>query len=275
MIGQSSLLRIIDEQIFMEEFPRFSIVVGPEGSGKKTLTTAMAYALECHRVFIEPKVDAIREMIRNAYTVTEPTMYVILDGNISESAKNAMLKICEETPKNAYICMLVSNTANILDTIRSRAGMYYMQPYTPDELLEYANVVDEKQKEIIMDLCETPGDVDKLLFTGINEFYTFVEKVVDNIAEVSSANALKIAEQIDTKNNDAEKYDIALFLRAFKSVCGNRMRKAVAENDLESQLYYSAGIKVVTNTLAQLNITGINKCALLDIFILDCRRVWS
>lgn len=275
MIGQKNLLKIIDEQIDMEEFPRFSIIVGAEGSGKKTLTLSLAYALECQRVFIEPKVDAIREMIRNAYKVQTPTLYVILDGNMSESAKNAMLKICEETPKNAYICMLVSNTANILDTIRSRAGIYYMQPYTPDELLEYANVVDEKQKEIIMDLCETPGDVDKLLFTGINEFYSFVEKVVDNIAEVSSANALKIAEQIDIKNNDAEKYDIALFLRAFKSVCGNRMRKAVAENDLESQLYYSAGIKVVTNTLAQLNITGINKGALLDIFILDIRREWA
>ena len=275
MIGQKNLLKIIDEQIDMEEFPRFSIIVGAEGSGKKTLTLSLAYALECQRVFIEPKVDAIREMIRNAYKVQTPTLYVILDGNMSESAKNAMLKICEETPKNAYICMLVSNTANILDTIRSRAGIYYMQPYTPDELLEYANVVDEKQKEIIMDLCETPGDVDKLLFTGINEFYSFVEKVLDNIAEVSSANALKIAEQIDIKNNDAEKYDIALFLRAFKSVCGNRMRKAVAENDLESQLYYSAGIKVVTNTLAQLNITGINKGALLDIFILDIRREWA
>ena len=60
MIGQEKLRKIIEQQIEMGEFPRFSIIVGAEGSGKKTLTTAMAYALECHRVFIEPKVDAIR-----------------------------------------------------------------------------------------------------------------------------------------------------------------------------------------------------------------------
>ena len=87
MIGQKNLLKIIDEQIEMEEFPRFSIIVGAEGSGKKTLTMAIAYALNINRVFIEPKVDAIREMIKNAYTVQTPTLFVILDGNMSESAK--------------------------------------------------------------------------------------------------------------------------------------------------------------------------------------------
>ena len=275
MIGQSSILTIIDEQIMLDEFPRFSIIVGPEGSGKKTLSNAIAMALNAHRVFVEPKVDAVRDMIHNAYEVGDTTLYVLLDGFMSESAKNAMLKICEETPKNAYICMLTTDISTVLDTLRSRAGIYFMQPYTPDEILEYANVVDGKEEEIIVDLCETPGDVDKLLFTGVYKFYDFVEKVVDSIADVSPANALKIVDKLDVKNNDAEKYDVTLFLRAFKAVCGNRMRKAVAEDDVESQLWYSAGIKVVTHTLQQMQITGINKSALLDIFILDCRRVWS
>lgn len=273
MIGQNSLLTIIDEQIMLDEFPKFSIIVGPEGSGKKTLSNAIAVALNAHRVFVEPKVDAVRDMIHNAYEVGDTILYVILDGFMSESAKNAMLKICEETPKNAYICMLVTDIGTVLDTLRSRAGIYFMQPYTPDEILEYADV-DGDEKDIVVDLCETPGDVDKLTFSGVKEFYTFVEKVVDSIADVSPANALKIVDKLDVKNNDAEKYDVTLFLRAFKAVCGNRMRKAVAEDDVESQLWYSAGIKVVTYTLQQMQITGINKGALLDIFILDIRREW-
>ena len=275
MIGQTKLLKIIEQQTDLDEFPRFSIIVGPEGSGKKTLTLSLAYVLDCQRVFIEPKVDAVREMISMAYKVQTPTLYVLLDGNLSPSAKNALLKGCEETPKNAYICMLVSDANTILDTLKSRAGIYYMQPYTPQQILEYANTSKDMEQHIIRELCEVPGDVDKLKFSGIEKFYQFVEKVVDNIASVSSANALKIADSIDTKGTDVDKYDLLLFLRAFKAICGSRMKKAVAENDIEGQMWYSSGIKVVSSTLSQVQVTGINKGALLDIFILNIRREWA
>lgn len=274
MIGQEKLRKIIEQQIEMEEFPRFSIIVGAEGSGKKTLTMAIAYALNCQRVPVEVKVDSIREMIHNAYTVETPTLYVILDGNMSNQAKNALLKVCEETPKNAYIVMLTSDT-NILPTLKSRAGVYYMQPYTPNELIEYSKKYQKVNTNIVVDICETPGDVDKLCKIGADEFYGFVQKVVGNIADVSPANALKISEQIDVKGNDSSKYDMVLFLRAFQSVCGNELKKCVAENDIEGQMWYSAGIKTVSGVLAQTKITGINKGALFDIFILDCRRAWS
>ena len=275
MIGQTELLNIINEQIESDEFPRFSIVVGAEGSGKKTLSMSVAFALECQRVFIEPKVDAVREMIKNVYSVKTSTLYVIKDGNMSINAKNALLKVCEETPSNAYIMMLVSDINTVLDTLKSRAGVYYMQPYTEQEILEYADGKYKTIKEvgIIADLCETPGDVDKLYTYGVEEFYGFVEKTVEHIASVSSANAFKMADKIAFKDSD-DGYDVDLFLRAFKSVCGVEMRKAVAENDTEGQMWYSAGIKVVSKALSQLSTSGINKSAVFDLFILDIRREW-
>ena len=270
MIGQKELGYLIHDQIQFDEFPRFSIIQGAEGSGKKTLVNFIAKEMGCQYTFIEPKVDAVREMIRNAYTVQTPIIYVLLNGDsLSPSAKNAMLKVCEETPRNAYIIMLVEDLNNVLETLLSRAHVYIMQPYTPSELLEYA----QTDSDIITDLCETPGDVDKLMFIGAEEFYSYVEKVVDNIATVSTANSFKIAEKIATKG-EVDKYDMRLFLRAFKSVCGKRMRQAVADNDVELQMLYSSGIKIVSNTLQQMNITGINKGALFDMFILDIRKEW-
>ena len=274
MIGQKNLLKLLSEQMEFNDFPRFSIIVGPEGSGKKTLTNWIAERLDYPRAIIEPKVDSIRQMIKECYDVKSPVLYVIIDSDkMSQQAKNAMLKVCEETPNNAYIIMLVNDMETVLPTIKSRASIYYTEPYTAKELIEYADM-PEDVNDIITDLCETPGDVEKLRFIGPKVFYDFVEKVVDNIAEVSNANALKIAGQIDFKDNDAKKYDMILFLRAFKSVCGKRMRKAVTEDDMEMQLYYSAGIKIVTKALRQMQITGINKSALFDMFILDIRREW-
>jgi DNA polymerase III delta prime subunit len=276
MIGQTKLLDIITRQIESNNFPRFSIIVGTEGSGKKTLSKAIAYALNCHYVLIDPKVDAVRDMMRSAYSVAEPTLYVIYSGDtLSVSAKNALLKVCEETPNNAYIMMLVEDITTVLDTLYSRAGRYYMQPYSTVEILEYANV-DNSIADIVTDLCETPGDVNTLNFIGAEEFYSYVEKVVDNVADVSTANALKIANQIDVKGNDSNKYDVKLFLRAFKSICGKRLMQNIAENgDIVEREHYSGGIKVASNSLLQLNIVGINKGALFDIFILNIRKEWS
>jgi predicted AAA+ superfamily ATPase len=275
MIGQNTLLKVIEGQINNDEFPRFSVIVGPEGSGKKTLTMAIAYALNATRVFIEPKVDNIREMINTANKVQLTTVYVILDNNMSVQAKNALLKVCEETPKNAYIILLTSNISTITDTLRSRAGIYYMQPYSVKEILQYSRF-DERgvNQQIITDLCETPGDVNKLYQYGANEFYSFVDKVINNIANVTSANALKIAESIDTKGGNPDKYDIVLFLRAFISICGNRMRTATLKQEDDKADLYAHGVATATNTLNQLSVTGINKGALLDIFILDIRKEW-
>lgn len=274
MIGQTKLLDIVTRQIESNNFPRFSIIVGAEGSGKKTISKAIAYALSCHYVLVEPKVDAIRDMMRSAYSVAEPTLYVIYSGDaLSVSAKNALLKVCEETPNNAYIMMLVEDITTVLDTLYSRAGRYFMQPYTPEEILEYAKA-DDYNADIIIDLCETPGDVNTLSDVGVDEFYSYVEKVVDNIAEVSLANAMKISYDINTKGGDTEKYDVTLFLRAFKSVCGKRMIEAITTKDEDNQFKYADGVKIATTTLSQLKITGINKGALLDIFILDIRKAW-
>ena len=277
MIGQKELLYLINDQVAVGGFPRFSILVGQEGSGKKTLAMETAKMMGCEIAFIEPKIDAIREMIKNAYQVHEKSLYVITDGIMSTNAKNAMLKISEETPNNAYIMMLVSDINTVLDTLKSRAGVYFMQPYTPDEILEYAQIGKEEVQncDIVVDLCETPQDVNKLYDYGVEEFYSFVEKTVEHIANVSSANAFKMAEKIAFKPIDTDKYDMALFLRAFKAVCGKELKMAVANKDLEGQMWYSAGIKVVADTLNQLHIVGINKGALFDIFILNIRREWA
>ena len=275
MIGQKDLLDIINKQIEDATFPRFSIIIGQEGSGKRTLAKAIAMALECNIVFIEPKVDAVREMIKECYSVTEPMVYCIADTDtMSVSAKNALLKICEEPPKNAYIIMTADSNTNVLSTLWSRAGRYFMQPYTPQDLIDYAETACSEPMNvgIMLDLCETPGDVNTLESVGAEEFYEFVEKVVDNVAETSAANAFKIANSINFKGTEG--YDMALFLRAFRAICGTRLREATVKGNTEDLEHYSLGIKVVSKTLNQLQITGINKGALFDIFILDIRREW-
>lgn len=273
MIGQKNLLNIVDTLIAEGKFPRFSIISGQKGSGKKTLAKHIAHKLDDYNIYYVPdiKVETIRHMIADSYKVNSPTVYIISDADtMSANAKNALLKVTEEPPNDAIFIMTISDINTVLDTIKSRAYIFHMDTYTPEEIIAYADC--DVPDDILIDLCETPGDVDNLSKYGI-ELFEFTEKVVDNVAVVSSANALKIADSIAFKDTD-DGYDVELFLRAFKAVCGKSMRKAVIEHDTEGQMWYSAGVKVVSKYLQQLSTTGINKSALFDMFILDIRREW-
>lgn len=279
MIGQKQLIDIITGQIQDGDFPRFSIIVGSEGSGKRTLCQDIIIPeLNMFSCF-EPdnKVETVRNAIMDAYKVMDATCYIFTDvDDMSVASKNALLKVTEEPPNNAYFIMTVCNLNTVLDTIKSRAVIYQMQPYIPEELVQYTKENYQPTAEeltIVTDVCENPGDVDQLYTYDPKEFMQYVAKTVEHIASVSSANAFKVSQKLRFKD-DGDGYEVGMFLRAFKAVCGNELRRSVANNDIEGQMWFSAGLKVVNGTLDQLRVTGINKQAVFDIFILDIRREW-
>lgn len=277
MVGQKHLLQTIDNLIKNNTFPRFAILSGVKGSGKKLISNDIAHKLCGTVINIGIKVDAIREMIKSAYKLTTPCAYIIADAdNMSLAAKNALLKVTEEPPNNAYFIMTLQDANRTLDTILSRGTVFYMEPYTPLEIEEYvkSNIDyngDMKTYNIYLDLCETPGDVIALNSCDIKEFYNYVELVVDNIATVSGANSFKIGDKINLKN-DEDKYDLTLFFRAFIEVCVNKATDEMnAGNKSEMQMFLN-WMKITCRYLRELGINGINKLSTFDCWLLDIRE---
>lgn len=57
-------------------------------------------------------------------------MYVFKDcDNMSNAAKNALLKVIEEPPQQAYFVMLLKSTSNTLATILSRGMLISLLPF--------------------------------------------------------------------------------------------------------------------------------------------------
>ena len=217
MVGQKNLLQAVDVLIKKNAFPRFAILSGVKGSGKKLISNDIAHKLCDTVINIGIKVDDIREMIKSAYKLTTPCVYIIADAdNMSLAAKNALLKVTEEPPNNAYFIMTLQDANRTLDTIRSRGVVFTMEIYTAVEIEEYIknNIDYGDNMKIYMDLCENIGDVIVLNSYDVEKFYDYVELVVDNIAVVSGANSFKIGDKINLKKDDT-KYDLTLFLRAF------------------------------------------------------------
>ena len=279
IIGQERLLFRFQQMIDLDTYPRFSIIAGNKGSGKKLIARMLCKAIsdglyeECGT-----KIDDVRELIKDAYKVHSTAVYLIPDAdNMSNAAKNALLKVTEEPPNNSFFIMTLEDAKNTLETILSRATVFYMDRYTPDEILEYSKNVfgmeklDSGTRQKIIDLCETPGDVNILNKCGLYEFYGYVQLVVDNIAEVSLANAFKIPSKVALKE-DAEGYDLRLF---WKAVANVMLDKAKQNGNSKELVKYCDGYSVTSKYLQKLRIRGINKQMLIDCWVMEIRDIWT
>lgn len=266
MIGQKNLQARLYTMIQTGIYPRFSIIEGEVGSGRRTLAYEIAKQLEAPAVTIpDLGINSVREMIERSYTMAEKCCYIIPDADdMSIAAKNSLLKITEETPNNAYIIMTVKDKNSMLDTIISRATIFTMERYSFAELLDFVQGEGIKLDDKAFMIGDTPGQLLTLNEIGFDEFYTYVEKVVDNIAEVSGANAFKIASKVSMKEGD-DGYPMDLFLKAF-------MYLVSVKHD-DPQVRFSA-VRATSNALKDLRLKGINKKMLMDSWILDVREGW-
>lgn len=273
MIGQRELLKKIHGQIDRSKFPRFSIFIGDKGSGKKTLVLEIAKMLGTMIANVGTNVDSIREAIENAYKLSEPVLYVIADcDNMSSAAANALLKVTEEPPHNAYFILTCESLDNLLQTIRSRGVTYMLEPYTYDNKCDYldtkSNRPSEEEVEFILDVASNLGEIEELCNLNITEFEDYVKLVIDNVAEVSDSNAFKIGDKIALKD-DNEKYGLSLFWKAFRAICVTRMN-----NNTDDTLRYARAIAITGDYLQQLRIRGINKTMLFDNWLIAIREEW-
>lgn len=265
MIGQKMVIDQVAN--FLTSDNTTGILIGKEGSGKKTLLRELLYNVPS--VFVEDtKKDTIKDLISTMYMVKTPMIYVIPDiESMSVAAMNSLLKVTEEPPNNAMIVLTCTNLGYVLPTLQSRSMKFYMQPYTKEELKEYCNIVGlQGDEDFVLSVCDTPGEIDKLGSSGVDEFKKYVYLVFDNIAEVSGTNALKIGSRLSLKEGE-DGFNLALFYQAFMKLCQEEYINTKNEK-------YKNGIYITDIWLNDLRVKGINKSALFDTWVLEIRRLW-
>lgn len=268
MIGQINLQKMLIDLVKRKKFPRFSLLIGGVGSGRRTLIRETLKDLgnycECGI-----DVDTVRSIIEQAYIQVEPMVYVFPNADsMSVAAKNALLKVTEEPPNNAYFIMTLMSIENTLNTIRSRATVFSMDAYDNSQLSYYfLERTDHKGENFkaVEQYCEHTGDVNLLCTYDIDGFQKFVKTVVENIAKVSGANSFKIGDKLNLGNDD-EKYDLALFLKAFKAECFNNIKS--------EPMKCIKAMELTNKRLADLRVAGINKLMVFDTWLLDIRGAW-
>jgi replication-associated recombination protein RarA len=291
MIGQQNVLNQIDNLI-EKGFPRFVIITGQKGQGKTEIAKYIYNKLEnkymikgysnCQMIQIGIKIDEIRNMIDMAYKQTEPVIYLIQNADkMSIGAKNSLLKVIEEPPNNAYIIMELQQIQNTLETIKSRCQEIKLENYDEEDIqemiLKLHNNVSSEDTRLISKIAQNNYQITKLLEYGVKDFYNYVAKVFDNIYKVQSANSFKISEKLNLKD-DEEGYDLEIFWNMYIFRCIGELFElmlAPANEDDWAQADIVDNCITITEKYKQkLNINGINKQSLFDMWILDIRKAY-
>ena len=272
MVGQESIINRIKDLHKENRLPKFILLEGEDGSGKKTLCKEISKFTGYDIVFFDNKIDDIRECIELAYTQKSPIIYVLKNSDsMSLAAKNSILKLVEEPPVNAYIIMLIENVDNTLKTILSRAFLIKMEPYTANQLKEYivnkqTALTDEEQDRVI-NICNTPGMINKLLETDTLELLDFCDNIINNLHKVSLSNALKISKKLKLTES-GEGWDINLFLNCLSY--SNRIN--ANSNNIKRNHMFGEFIAVAKHNLSN---ASINKLYILDGLIMDGWLIWN
>lgn len=269
IIGQKKLLSTIDNLIENNNFPRYSIIVGNAGSGKKLITSYIAEGLEALLVPCELSVDSVREVIDLSYNQTSPTLYMWADANkMSVGAKNAVLKVTEEPPQNAYFVMTTDNVNGLLNTLTSRGTVFNINPYTVEDLVSYATLknIDTKSKEFntIISISTTPQDIITLSNVDIAQFDKVVNVLCGSVGNINLANTLKISTLLKFKDSDddKEKFDPILFMKACMNTFVEFMKK-------DNKPIYHKFISKTSEYLADMYSKSLNKVCTVDNWLID------
>lgn len=252
MIGQKNNINTLIKWRCNKSIPRFIIISGQEGSGRLTLAKVIMKMINISGVICNNSIDGVRETIDNAYTCVSPTMYIFRNADdMSTAAKNALLKVGEEPPNNAYFIMTVQNVDNMLGTIKSRGTVIKMEPYSKHELESGCD--DEFILQFASTIADTQRDRKELERTE-----QCVLDVISGMKDKSGTKVLKATTKLKAKATETDKIDCMLFMLMFKS-------------DLlhHPELYTQNSLKYLVKCTQELQRSSINKKASIECMLVS------
>ena len=220
IIGQDKLLNKLDK-FTLDTLPRTILLEGLKGSGKHEIIKYVANKLNL--IVEDISNELTLETIENITTRVEPYIYIIDTTSLTERNENKILKFLEEPLKNAYIFLTCTNKYNLIETIRNRCYIITLEKYSKEVLNTFISQ-DNSQKQLILEIAETPGDIKELQYHDIQSAVDLCDKILSKIESANFANTLTLTNNIAFKD-EKDKFNVDLFFRLLLFIARDRVVK--------------------------------------------------
>lgn len=230
IIGQDKLKSYINNTP-IDIFPHAILLCGQQGSGRHLMcqyiaeTKNMVYCdvasiIGDNRLVTKSyTVDDLRKFIDSCYTTIDIRLLVIDSNDINNREYPVLLKFLEEPPANIFIVIIGENTECVIETIRNRTRVLYMNEYTDQQLSLFVTDKDV-YSELFPDgmtckFASTPGQIQRLCGLGANsirENRKLCTTIFTQIQNANYSNILTISERFFPQTSDKFPFDVFLSL---------------------------------------------------------------
>ena len=253
MIGQERLQNIFSN-FTMSNLPHAVMLVGERGCGKHTLVGMLSDRLGVSVENISSKLtyDQIAEMSVEAL----PHFYIV-DGQVSDSSQNSLLKFIEEPPSYSYVFILADNRESYLPTITGRCRVYTFDNYTDEELLNFTEDLS------VIKMLRTPGKIIELSSSDSKSILDLNRTILTKISVASIPNTLSLLDKFNYGKEDG-KLSIDLELPLIRSCCMDLY------SETDSVVYLSA-YKLLEEHSRKFLVPNVDKRKLFALLLLDLK----
>ena len=243
--------------------PQFVIINGEEGSGRSSLIDLIINKFKYQTVICGTSVEEVRNIVSLAYTITSPTFYIFYNGDkLSIASKNALLKIVEDAPKNAFFIMRTE--FGVIETLKNRSFYYEMSSYSFDDLRRY--FVQENKEDLFNkynQICKNIGQIKVFLSSPYEDIIDYCNKITDVISNVSQGNILNIPTKLNL-DGKSDKWNVTLFINILEWTILNKYKST------KDDKYFQAIFRL-NDLKSKLRIVGVNKQIAFDNFLLGLK----
>jgi len=128
--------------------------------------------------------------------------------------------------------------------------------------------IGDLRDDFMLAVCENMHEIDLMRRRSSEEYYEQAHKILDKIADISIANALKSRQMIAFKEDD-DGLDFRLLLKSFQYIVMNDYKRdEIADFDYIAEL-----IMTTNRAFMNFRVSALNKQSIYDMWIFDLRKV--
>lgn len=236
------------------------LLKGTLGSGRHLICNYISKKFELNIVDISKKLD--EDTFSNICLSTIKNLYIIDIDNLLEKEQNSLLKILEEPNSYSYFILIARNSSKILPTIINRCFELKMGAYSKEEL-NYFIKENCNNKDLILSLSNTPGDVISFQDQDLEGMIDLSNKMIQKMSVASFPNALSISDKIAFKN-EKSKYDFNIFIKVLYATIINNINYS---NKINVEY-----LKLINDLIEKLSLRNLNLKYLFENFL---AKMWK